>query len=346
MNVPTNHAPIPIAGADGSKPPRLSWAPAKVSRKVAGASSIKGVSLDANTHVHVVDSSDGGRQGASMDDRNSLLMPNPYNRREASMDDHNSLLGPNPYSRTRPYYYDYEMAAGTPGQDTTYDVLDDTHFNGDLDEDVLPAEESFNRRLRQEGVLRRKVTRMMMEHAHDRESLWEDLGQQVGSPTSIPTPGIGEFSPPPTPSDSHGHLQTLPTDAGPETLGKEGRLPSEPTDPRIKRSERASISSVNSLDSIRDKITDVAFIQEMLSKNRKGAQQGEEVALQFNDEEVEDMLAMTEFTWPGSPMLGKLLKEEVARAKGPVLVACERFFLSLTPRDFHLLLLQAAARLN
>ena len=318
-NVPKDSAPMAAAGADGSKPPRLSWAPGKDSWNAAGASSMEDVSLDANARVHLVAPSDGARRDAYMDDTNSLLMPNPYDGSGRYSD--GGLKGKD---------YDYEMGVGTPGQDATYDVLDDTHFNGDLDEDVIPAEESFNRRLRQEGALRRRMTKKMtMGHAQDQESLWEDLGQQIGSPTLISTPGPGEFPSPPASSD--GHSQTLPADADSETLGKEERRSSvppyfqqkrDPTDPRVKRLERASMSSMNSLNSIRDKIMDVASVQAMLPKTGKGAR-GEEVALQFTDEEVEDMLTMTEFAWPGRPMLDKLLKEEVARAKGPVVVACE-----------------------
>jgi len=217
------------------------------------------------------------------------------------------------------------MGVGAPGQDADYDVLDDTHFDGDLDEDVIPAEDAFNRRLRQEGALRRKMTRKMTKgHPQDQDSLWEDLGQQVGSPTLIQTPGPGEFPSPPSSE------QTLPADAESETLGKDDRRSSvppyrrDPTDPRVKKLGRASMSSMNSmssLNSIRDKIMDVAAVQAMLPKTGKGVR-GEEVALQFTDDEVEDMLLMTEFAWPGRPQLDKLLKEEVDRAKGPLVVAC------------------------
>ena len=80
------------------------------------------------------------------------------------------------------------MGLGAPGHDTTYDVLDDTHFNGDLDEDVIPAEETFNRRLRQEGALRRKQTEEMAMGGNlpDQASLWVDLGQRIPRCRSCP----------------------------------------------------------------------------------------------------------------------------------------------------------------
>jgi hypothetical protein len=309
-------------GADGARPPRISWTPGKepISWNTAGASSMEDVSLDPNRVIHLT-----GPSESSMDDHNSILMPNPHDGGGRYAD--GGLRGNDG---------DYEMGLGGSGQDAAYDVLDDTHFNGDLDEDVIPAEESFNMRLRQEGALRRRMTRKMTMGQHqDQESLWVDLGQQIGSPTLILTPGPGEFASPPTAS----HSKTLPPDTH-ETFAKEDRQSSVPphlgkrdhTDPRVKRLERASMasmSSMNSTNSIRDKIMDVATVQAMLPKTGKGAR-GEEVALQFTDEEVEDMLIMTEFAWPGRPMLDKLLKEEVERAKGPLVVACEYHSLSLS----------------
>ena len=44
---------------------------------------------------------------------------------------------------------------GHSRKDTAYDFLDDTHFNGDLGGYVTLAEESLNRRLKQEGMLSR-----------------------------------------------------------------------------------------------------------------------------------------------------------------------------------------------
>jgi len=60
--------------------------------------------------------------------------------------------------------YEYEMGLGAGGhylEDSTYDVLDYTHFNGDLDMEVAPAEDLFSRRLRKEGAIRRRKTRRL-----------------------------------------------------------------------------------------------------------------------------------------------------------------------------------------
>lgn len=64
----------------------------------------------------------------------------------------------------------------------------------------------------------------------------------------------------------------------------------------------------------------------MMPKTGKGAR-GEEMEIQFSEEELEDVLAMMEYAWPGHPVLDKLLQEEVEMARGAIVVACG-FFLS------------------
>lgn len=333
-NIPKDTKPMTSdksAPPPGDKPPRLSWTPVK-----NPLSSMEDVSVESDSHVpiYLVPSEERNRRDASSidDDHNSLLMPNPHDGGPERYGD-GGLKGRD---------YDYEMGLGASGsqfrEDTSYDVLDDTHFNGDLDAEVNPAEESFSRRLRQEGAARRRLTRKRTTGL-DQEKLWADLGEQVGSPTVIGTPNE-----PPVPihgyeSGERGHSQTLPVDA---TEGhKEGRRSSvppyfqqhgetgkrSPNGPRDKRMDRMSMSSMNSAHSIRDQIMDVAAVQAMLPKTSKGAR-GEECALEFHDEELDDLLAMTEYAWPGRPMLDKLLREEVEMAKGAIAVACE---FRLTP---------------
>lgn len=294
---PGGSAPKPAAGAGGSKVPRISWMPGKspIAWNPTGASSMEDVSLDSSRlPIQPVPPSD-------MDDTNSLLMPNPYGGMSGRYAD-GGLKGKD---------YDYEMAAG--GQEESYDELDDTHFNGDVDGEINPEEDSFNRQLRQQGALRRKMTRKMTMGHSEQEGLWVDIGQPVGSPTMASAP---DFPSPPASSDDHDHSDT-------ETLAP--KRSTGPTDPRIKKLQQrpsmSSMKSTSSMGSIRDRIMDVAAVQASLPKVGEGAR-GEIAALQFTDEEVEDMLNMTEYAWPGRPMWKKLIAEEADRAKGPMIVAC------------------------
>lgn len=331
-NVPKDTKPSMPAG-DSSKAPRISWAPAKdsLSLNPTGGASMEDVSLESGSrgqgHLAPSNEKDSRRiSNLSMmsDVHNNLLMPNPYDGPTEGRYADGGLKGPD---------YDYEMGMGGPShfqEDSNYDVLDYTHFDGDLDAALVPAEESFNRRLKQEGALRRKMTRKMTMGMgpEDQEHLWADLGQQVASPTLIVTPGPGQTSTPlPSTQRFDGHSQTLPP--GGDVMGKDPRQSAAPSymqelskrEKRLARPSMTSISSAMSTGSIRDKLMDVSAIQAMLPKTGKGAR-GEEAALHFSDEELEDMLAMTEYAWPGRPMLDKLLKEEVEQAKGPLVVAC------------------------
>ena len=76
-------------------------------------------------------------------------------------------------------------------QDTTHGILDDGEFDG-KDEEVIPGLESFNMRLRQEGLLRR----IARKTTAGREGQG-DSGQRIESP------GPGEFPPPPHSSRGH-----------------------------------------------------------------------------------------------------------------------------------------------
>lgn len=320
-NVPKDTKPKTSPGSD-SKPPRLSWAPPNRPGGLdAAASSMEDVSIDGHSRIgiQVVSPEEKSRRPPSImsfdDDRNSLLMPNPYDGSVGGRYGDGGLKG-------KDHDYELGLGGGHHQEDTMYDVLDYTHFNGDLDAAPVPAEESFSRRLRQEGAIRRKMTRKMTLGKMDQEALWADVGQQVGSPTVVGTP----HTPLPSPyselghgKSEHGHSSTLPPDGGgdhhPAKDTRRLSVPTSTSKSRDKRLDRMSMSS------IRDSVMDLSTVQELLPKTGKGARD-EEVALEFNDDELEDMLAMTEYAWPGRPKLDKLLAEEVGIAKGALVVAC------------------------
>jgi len=199
----------------------------KVSEPMPTAgSSTEGASLEPGFPVYLASSEENSRRYESMssfgDDRNSLLMPNPREGAQGRYGDGT---------------YDQEAGLGGNGnfqEDTTYELPDYTRFDGDSDTEAIPGEELLSRRLRQEGALRRKMTRNV-------------------------------------------------------TMGH--------------------------------RTQDVSAVRAMLPETGKGAQ-GDEVALQFSDEELEYLLAITECAWSGRPILDKLIKEEVCQAKGPIVVAC------------------------
>ena len=320
----------------GSKPYQYSGTPTKypptsnAPRLSLPAASMEDVPLSAKPPISIYlvppeEDPRRHRSGISIsDDYNTLLIPTP----RLELDD-----GPYGGGGLNGKGYGYEAVGGGSHsqEDSTYDVLDYTHFNGDLDAEVAPAEELLSRRLRQEGAARRRKTRKRaMGYSESQNNSWVDLGQQVASPT---TGGVREHSPP-----LHGHgrsySQSLSLDVSDATLtGKQSRRVSAPgylpqnelgqLDLLKSRMERPSLAS------LRGSVLDVSTVQSMMPKTGKGAR-GEEMEIQFREEELEDVLAMAEYAWPGRPMLDKLLREEVEVAKGPIVVACECFYLSLS----------------
>ena len=344
-NIPKDPKPIPSAGINPEqqttprprpKPQRHSWTPGKhpatlhAPQMSLPSTSMEDVPLGTSnpSPIYLAPVEEKGRRRVSQvslsDDYNALLVYSPQPGSSGGSYGDGGLTGTS---------YEYEMGLGAGGhylEDSTYDVLDYTHFNGDLDMEVAPAEDLLSRRLRKEGAIRRRKTRRLaMGYQNDS---WVDLGQQVASPISETD---ASFSPL---SSLHGHggeqgddySQFLALGPGePALTRKQARRVSvpaylqqyelgqrDPSKPRDKKADRASVSS------IRESVVDLPMVQSMMPKTGKGAR-GEEAEIQFREEELEDVLAMAEYAWPGRPMLDKLLQEEVDMAKGAIVVACE-----------------------
>jgi len=347
-NVPNDPEFISPAGTVHDKqkpdpqPKRYSWAPERypatlhAPRMSQPSTSMEDVPLDSNPRIptYIVPPEVESRQDrprvSISDDYNALLVP--------SLE-----VGPSGGRYGNGGLEEYELGLGGGGhyhEDTTWDVLDDTHFNGDLDAEVVPAEESLNRRLRREGAARRRESRETVMRYQSRNSSWMDPGQQLVSPMVVVSPGEYTKSSPPLSSlRGHGsrlgrdHSRSLTLDAGEVTLvGKEARRMSQPPyiqqyelglgqrDPSKSRGKKTVRASM------RHAVMDVSTVHSMMPKTGKGAR-GEEMEIRFSEEELEDVLAMAEYAWPGRPMLDKLLKEEVEMARGAIVVACACFFL-------------------
>ena len=289
---------------------RQSWTPVeypptqhtpRVSQPLA---SMEDVSLcsEASVSTHTVPSEENLRRKRSRisvtDDYNTLLVPNPRIGPSSGRYEDGGLEGKG-----------YKSEMGHSQEDSTYDVLDYTHFNGDLDAEVVPAEESLNKRLRLEGLFRRKKTRRLAL-GYTKPSPLSSLlghGSRRGRGHSKPlTLNLSET----TLTGKQARRASIPEYLQRYELGLSQQDPSKPTDKKAKRA------------SLRDSLVDLSGVQSMMPKTGKGAR-GEEMEIQFSEEELEDVLAMAEYAWPGRPMLDKLLQEEVGVARGAIVVACE-----------------------
>ena len=336
-NIPNDPKPMTPAGTDterqksspqsGSKF-HHSWTPTEypptlhTPQMSQSLTSMEDIYLCSETPVpaYIVSPEEKSRRSRSRislgDYYNTLLMPNPYIGPSSGRYCDGGLKGKG---------YEYEM--GHHQDDSTYDVLDYTHFNGDLDAEVIPAEESLNKRLKREGVSRRKKTRSLATGSLSRDS-------SVRSPTSgISTAEYTKSSPLSTlrghrSGRRRGHSQSLTLDVSEETLtGKRARRTSIPLylqqyELGLSQQDFSKSSDKRAnRTSIRNSLVDVAAVQSMMPKTGKGAR-GEEMEIQFSEAELEDVLVMAEYAWPGHPMLDKLLQEEVEMAKGATVVAC------------------------
>ena len=375
-NIPKDPKPMPPAGTDpekrksnslpGAKQQPHPWTPKYPTtlnppRISLPSTSMEDVPLGSKSSfpMYLAPPEEKGRRNASVisisDDYNTLLMPNPHDGPSSRRYGDGGLEGKD---------HDYELGLGGLGhfqEDSTYDVLDYTHFNGDLDAEVAPEEESLSRQLRKEGAARRRKTRKRAMGYRSQNASWVDLGDQVPSPTVV---GPEESLPT---SPDHGHERgrdnsnPLALDTTEAVLtGKEARRSSvppylhpyefgqrDPNQPKDKKMDRASMNS------IRGSVVDLTAVQELMPKTGEGAR-GEKMEFQASEEELEDVLAMTEYAFPGRPMLDKLLKEEVEMAKGATVVACGCFLSSLSvvliltdfPSVFHRLRPDIVERLN
>ena len=259
------------------------------------------------------------------DDYNSLLMPTPHIGQPGERYGDGGLRGED---------HEYEMGMGGGGrfqEDNTYDVLDYTHFDGDVDAQV-PGEESLSRILKQQGTARRKMTRRATMGLVSRNSSTSSVNSWVTSQDMVASP-VEDTNPLPLPSPHSPEDEEGGNPPRASTAKTYEESTTETLTDRISFSSHLRPGELGLRDpsklmdekedtaSIRGSIMDVSAVQSLMPNIGMGAR-GEEIKLQFSDEELTDVLAMTEYAWPGRPMLGKLLQEEVETARGAVVVAC------------------------
>ncbi|KAI0065366.1 hypothetical protein BV25DRAFT_1776687, partial [Artomyces pyxidatus] len=222
------------------------------------------------------------------------------------------------------YTGNYEGLDGDLGDGDN--ILDLTNFDGDNDE-RLPGEASVNRTVRKEGKLRRAFTRKV-KHDGVRSSL---------SPTRFGPSSVPLLSSAPK---GHRHGQSSVSEADVTSMALAG--PSSPRHSRLSQSLQLDDSrpelSVQSLSmtvdgpfssrsllggdsDTRSIISQASSMHALMPKVGRG-RHGVEVKLELDERELHDMHVMAEFARPGRPKLDFVLHDEVARAKGSVVVAC------------------------
>jgi hypothetical protein len=211
--------------------------------------------------------------------------------------------------------------------------LDLTNFDGDSD-DRVRGESTLNRALKKEGTVRRAITRKKTESRRPKRFSGARVDPRPGRLPSLPTFSEEACQPQPSPP-----AQSLESPAAPscDTLGRhhaaatksshlfiqsiDTPVPHTPSPNELDKSgyedgykegsqhmKRMSTISIASQESSRQ-----ALIREVI----------DEPQLEFGEQEMRDISVMAEFARPGRPKLDMILRDEVGRAGGRIVVACE-----------------------
>ncbi|KAI0035087.1 hypothetical protein K488DRAFT_44124 [Vararia minispora EC-137] len=218
-------------------------------------------------------------------------------------------------------------------------VLDYTNFDGD-DDESLPGETSLSNSIRKEGKIRREKSRRIT-------ALFE-TAKKDGSGTVYPPDNraarassatlLGADYVPPSrraPLKLETRLEALDEDSvieyprepspHPSPLGLKrassifSDAPS--TDLEGELAESRSAPQMYDPGAHTRSHSNASSVLSLMPRTGHGAH-GQTVQLELDDNEMGDMRFMAEFTLPGKPRLEMILRDEVSRASGPLVVAC------------------------
>lgn len=262
-----------------------------------------------------------------LDPTSSIVLPSIPERQGVSFDEDDSINDQTPGDDfvDLSYYTGEYNETGELGHEEHQ--LDLTNFDGEND-DRMPGETSLNRTLKKEGTIRRALTRKARRPRRGKQSSEEKpvSGRLPDSPTSnaetsylLDLPVHPPRSSPGPSVDLSTQCQSSPKPASLSLLPSVSIAPralplgdwaSGPRDRLMDGSldwERRSVSSA---------FSQASGLQPLVREAPKG------VELELGAQEMRDVSIMTEFALPGRPKLDLILKDEVGRTGGRVVVAC------------------------
>jgi len=199
--------------------------------------------------------------------------------------------------------------------------LDLTNFDGDNDE-RMPGESSLNRKLKKEGTIRRALTRKIRVPRKGKQPFSESRRASESLAFNAETIHL-LASPTHHRRSSSGQSSDMPAQYDPSRP----LLPSASVDPQEElplgdwdTTSRTDQFAEGSLDWKRRSVSSfsqASTAQPLVPQAAKG------VELEVGDQEMRDVSVMAEFALPGRPKLDAILRDEVERAGGRVVLACE-----------------------
>lgn len=211
--------------------------------------------------------------------------------------------------------------------------LDLTNFDGDND-DRVRGESTLNRALKKEGTVRRAITRKKKESGRPKRFSGARVDSRPGRLPNLPTfaEETGQPQPPPpalplespvAPSgdalgrhhvaatkSSHLFIQSidLPVPHAPPSIELDKSGYEDGFKEGSQHIKRMSTLSIASQESSRQ-----ALMREVV----------EEPQLELGEQEMQDITVVAEFARPGRPKFDMILRDEVGKAGGRIVVACE-----------------------
>src|SRR3984957_6147088 len=241
-----------------------------------------------------------------------------------------SFVDMNPVTEHFGDHFDEEQNIGDV-EDRENFTLDLTNFEGD-DDDALPGEESFSRRVRRQGKIARAKTRKALKAAGGRRVSYARHGRSDSEQSTDTVMG------PTRPMSGHFEVD-VEHHSDPES--------SSPRSPQVDRQARPghvrAPSSLSTMEPLRPgsamgKDWDAMSGHSLMSQPDTGPEGG--LRHEVEDDELTDVNIVSECARPGKPKLERILADEVEHSQGSTIVGCSLVFyfctvlVFLTPNVF------------
>lgn len=214
--------------------------------------------------------------------------------------------------------------------------LDLTNFDGDND-DRVRGESTLNRALKKEGTVRRAITRKKTESRRPKRFSGARPGvdPKSGKPPSLPTfseeTGQLQPSPPTRPLESPAAPRCDALGRHHEAATKSSHLFIQAIDPPVPHTPSSiELDTKSGYEDVykegsqhMKRMSTISIASQESSRQALMREVVEEPQLELGEQEMRDISVMAEFARPGRPKFDMILWDEVSRASGRIVVACE-----------------------
>jgi len=210
--------------------------------------------------------------------------------------------------------------------------LDLTNFDGDND-DRVRGESTLNRALKKEGTVRRAITRKRKESRRPKRFSGARVDSRSGGLPDLPEEA-GQSQPPPPAHPVRSESPAVPSGdilgRHDEAAVKSSHLFIQSIDPPIPHAPSSvELDKSGYEDGYTEgsqhmkRMSTLSIASQESSRQALMREVDEEPQLELGEQEMRDITVMAEFARPGRPKLDMILRDEVSRAGGRIVAACE-----------------------